>query len=52
MEIAIVLIAAIHLFAALVLVLRRYGRLVPRGAQQSENAQRAESWLTKGSRPG
>jgi hypothetical protein len=48
-ETLIVLAAALGLVLALVLSLRRHGRLFPRGEQDPNKVQRAESWLTKGS---
>jgi putative copper export protein len=49
METLLVLVAAFALVIALALALRRHGRLSPRDAQEPPKAQRAESWLTKGS---
>jgi hypothetical protein len=49
METVVVLLAALVLFAALVLALRRQRRVSPDDAYDpDEKAQRAESWLTKG----
>lgn len=49
METVVVLVAALALFIALALTLRRHRRLIPDDAQYPEKRQRAESWLTKGS---
>jgi hypothetical protein len=49
MEAVLVLIAALALFTALVLALRRHRRMLPDDAKYPEKPQRAESWLTKGS---
>jgi hypothetical protein len=49
MEAVIVLLAALGIVVALALGLRRHRRLTPDDGHGPEKAQRAESWLTKGS---